>query len=239
MTGLPWYGVGVDGGLAVRYRRALRFLLACGAVVAVSGCGEAPSEDDLTLEPAYVIGIRPAPGGVICEGQDIVVVFNRDPGDARCDAARLYPDVQAGSLRTFWATGRGTLSFAWDNGGALAVEYHVAICEYEPPMLVSAFPDDREPVSLDALQERGIVLVFDVEVYSGSVDWDEAFALTGPDGWAWDAPVTAEGRRVTLGPPAPGVFEADQTYGLRGVVTDDRGNETEISLTIVIAEDDE
>ena len=239
MTGLPRRRVGVDGGLAVWYRGALSFLLACGAVAAVSGCGEAASEDGLPLEPAYVIGARPAPGGRICAGREVVVVFNRDPGDVRCDAARLHPDTQAGSTRTFTALGRGTLSFVWDHGGALTIEYQLVICEYDPPTLQSAFPDDLDPVSLDALQERGIVLDFDVEVSSGSVDWGEAFALTGPDGWAWDAPVTADGRRVTLGPPPPGVFEAGQTYGLRGVVTDDRGNETYIALTIVIAEDDE
>ena len=79
-------------------------------------------------EPAYVIGIRPAPGATIFPDGKVVVVFNRDPGDVQCEGGRLDPDGQVGTVRTYRMEWGGTISFAWPDDGSLTVAYSPLGC---------------------------------------------------------------------------------------------------------------
>ncbi|MBT3266183.1 hypothetical protein HN371_03465 [Candidatus Poribacteria bacterium] len=185
-----------------------------------------------------MIDIRPAPGGIICEGREVTVVFNRDPGDARCDEARLDPEVQTGSRRTFRADGGWRLSFAWDHGGALTVDYAAVICDYEEPILVAVTPEQGTLVTARELEASGIVLEFNAPVEAPNDQPNRAFRIAQVDGDAWDLAVSTAGRRVTLRVPA-GVIEPGRSYVVTGAVTDERGNETEVALTYVTVAADE
>jgi hypothetical protein len=206
-------------------------LAACAALALAWGCGEAADEDELPLEPAYVIGIRPAPGAMICEGQDVIVVFNRDPGLARAGGARLDPAHQSGPVRTFRSEGSSTVSFAWGDDEQLAVEYTALICHPEPPTLEAVTPREGASVTVPELEANGIVLDFNQPVDPAN----SVFHIADEDGDTWDLTVATDGSRLTLRAP-PGVVQPGRAYTVRGVVTDLGGNETEIWLTYVIAD---
>ena len=208
-------------------------LAACVALAVAWGCGEAAVEDELPLEPAYIIGIRPAPGDIICEGQDVIVVFNRDPGLARAGGARLDPARQSGPVRTFRSEGSSTVSFAWGDDEQLTVEYTALVCHPEPPTLEAVTPGEGASVTARALEANGIVLDFNQPVDPAG----SAFRIADEDGDTWDLTVATDGSRVTLRAP-PGVVQPGRAYTVRGVVTDLGGNETEIWLTYVIADPD-
>ncbi len=105
----------------------LSALVACCAVLS-AGCGEDMGPDRARPEPAYVIGIRPAPGATIFPDGKVVVVFNRDPGDVQCEGGRLDPDGQVGTVRTYRMEWGGTISFAWPDDGSLTVAYSPLGC---------------------------------------------------------------------------------------------------------------
>lgn len=219
-------------GAAILNRRSLQRAASICVIVVVgiaAGCAEDTPEAE--EEPAYVISVTPAAGRVICEGGEVVLTFNRDPGEVRSAEGWLGPAVQTGSDRVFRATVHTTMTFDWDRG-AMSVEYQLVTCEAGGVLLVGVTPDQGH-VAVHDLETTGIVLEFSEPAFAAGGDWTQSFEITRPDGWEWDAPVTADGNRVTLGPPEPGVFVAGERYDIRGVVADRGGYETAIHLVYI------
>jgi hypothetical protein len=59
-------------------------LIACLVVACAVGCGEGPGEEQASPEePAYIIRVKPGPGGILCEGGDVTLVCNYSAGPVR------------------------------------------------------------------------------------------------------------------------------------------------------------
>lgn len=224
---------------AVRCAAVLSSLAACIVFAAAAGCGEDAGDDDLLLQPAYVIDIRPKPGGIVCGGSTVTVIFNRNPRVVESDAGRLHPAVQSGSTRTFYASGFWRMSFRWELDGALTVDYAPVICRYEPPRLIAATPDEHTSVTAQELEAHGIVLEFDQPVTPAAAGTRGAFRVVDSTGEEWRPTVTVDGARLTVQAPRSGVFVPGRAYDVTGWVFDAAGNATEIHLTYEAIDGDE
>ncbi len=192
-------------------------------------------------EPAYVIGIRPAPGATIFPDGKVVVVFNRDPGDVQCEGGRLDPDGQVGTVRTYRMEWGGTISFAWPDDGSLTVAYSPLGCVGEGGggTLVAVTPEQGGPASAQELQANGIVMEFDETVEPDEAGSRGAFLISDSNGEEWRPTVTVAGHRITVRAARSGVFVPGRTYHVTGSVHDASGNSTEISLTYQTTDGDE
>jgi len=215
-------------------------LIACLVVACAVGCGEGPGEEQASPEePAYIIRVKPGPGGILCEGGDVTLVFNRDPGVVRSSTASIAPYSPTGTTRIFWAAAGRRQEFAWGDGESLSVDYNMVPCEPEPATLDSVSPAYDGPASLPVLRADGIVLTFSEDVYAPDGDWDLAFKIVPAEGEGWRPSASVDGAEVTLRESAADRFVAGQTSSVQGTVTDRGGNETDVRFFIVVVDGDE
>ncbi|MAF10353.1 hypothetical protein CMK11_07870 [Candidatus Poribacteria bacterium] len=197
--------------------------------------------DRARTEPAYVIGIRPAPGATIFPDGKVVVVFNRDPGHVECEGGRLDPDEQMGTVRTYRMDWGATISFTWPDDGSLTVGYSTLDCVGEggEPTLIAVTPEQGGSASAQELQANGIVMEFNEPVEPAEAGSRGAFLIGDSNGEEWRPTVTADGHRITVRAARSGVFVPERTYHVTGSVSDASGASTVISLTYQTTDGDE
>lgn len=202
------------------YLRKSRVLCRVGAWVAMlSSCLLMACQEAVDAPPEILRVWRlgqGAPSGLYVYGEEILVEFDRDPGDVQItyDGAP-GPDVAGDGTTRVFVVLKQAIVLTWE-GGSETLEYQSIFEQEVGPVLVAADPAvDGPPESPATVNADGIALRYNVRLWDPDrtiQPWWFTTLITDARGVTWTPQVTHDGDTVFLKPPPGDLFLSGETY---------------------------
>ena len=204
----------------------------------IMACDEIPQEivnevmtveDNDRVEPwaaAFVIA-DPSADGTIATNGIIRVIFDNNPGEVTTSSGTIAGSGKTRTINGPFEIGTLSLTIQWENGdGSMTINYTVIEFDDTPPEITGSNPVNGEnDVDPGEIFENGIVVTFNESVIGDlSLFWNDYDV-----GW-WSE---TESDTITLIGFAGTELSNGTEYKIVGIVSDNAGNETEVSITFV------
>ena len=212
--------------MAKLFRTFALVLAALFALSLIVGCGGG-DEDDAEVTEATLTA-EPASGATIAANATVTLTFSSDPGNVTVTGGTAAGSGTSRTVTGFTAPS-ANLTVTWDNGpdgeqGSATLTYTVTARDTEAPTISSSTVENgQEDVDPGPLNTDGIEITFS-ETVTGNV----ALQTEAGENVGWDPKV--DGDKATLTPLAGKEIGNETTYVVAGKVSDNAGNELEISI---------